>query len=358
MLNFTVGPVMSCDEVRRVAGEQVPYFRTAEFSSVMLENEVLIKTFAKAEDDARVVFITGSGTASMEASVINCFTKKDKLLIVNGGSFGERFCQICEAHEIPFTQIKLPVGSPLTQEMLANYDNKGYTGFLVNVHETSTGVHYDIDLISKFCRKNNIFLIVDAISSFLADEFNMKDLGVDVMITGSQKALACAPGISVIVLSKNAIDRVNKSKVKSLYFNLKTALLDGERGQTPFTPAVSTLLQINERLNGIKNSGGVDAEIQRTKNLATYFRQKIKDFPFEFITSSPSNAVTALSPKNMSAYDIFLTLKDKYSIWVCPNGGQLKDKIFRVGHIGYLQEKDYDTLINAMLDMKQKGLIY
>ena len=85
-------------------------------------------------------------------------------------------------------------GKALNREQLALYDGKGFTGFLVNVHETSTGVHYDMEMISEFCKKNEIFLVVDAISSFLADEFEMKRLGVQVMITGSQKALACPPG--------------------------------------------------------------------------------------------------------------------------------------------------------------------
>lgn len=91
MLNFTVGPVMSDEKIRAIGAEQVPYFRTPEFSAVMLENEKLMKQFAKAGDDARVVFITGSGTASMEATVMNVFDKKDKVLVVNGGSFGQRF---------------------------------------------------------------------------------------------------------------------------------------------------------------------------------------------------------------------------------------------------------------------------
>ena len=105
MLNFTVGPVMSSDAVRAIGAEQVPYFRTPEFSELMFENEQLVKKFAKAEESARVVFITGSGTASMEASVMNVFSEQDKVLVVNGGSFGERFCQICKIHDIPFTEI-------------------------------------------------------------------------------------------------------------------------------------------------------------------------------------------------------------------------------------------------------------
>lgn len=362
MLNFTVGPVMSSETVCAIGAEQVPYFRTPEFSEVMLENEQLVRKFAKAGDDARVVFITGSGTASMEAAVINVFTENDKVLVIDGGSFGHRFMEMLEIHRIPYEAIIPEFGHGVTEEQLSAYDGKGYTGFLVNLDETSVGVLYDIKLISDFCRRNNLFLVVDSISSFLCDPFDMKELGVQVMITGSQKALACPPGISLIVLSREAVDRVYNNDPGIMYLDLKLALKDGERGQTPFTPAVGTLRQINQRLKEIEAEGGVDAEVKRIGGLARYFREKINEYglPFELVSEPDSlpNAVTPLTPVNgMSAYDIFTILKDEYHIWICPNGGALKDKVFRVGHIGALREKDYDTLINALLDMKDRGIL-
>ena len=357
MLNFTVGPVMSCEEVRTIGAEQVPYFRTPEFSKIMFENENLMKKFAKADENARVVFLTGAGTAAMEAAVINVFDTKDKVLIVNGGSFGQRFVKICQIHQIPYTEIKLEIGKKLTQEMLDQYDGKDYTGFLVNIHETSTGVHYDPVMISEFCKKNNMFLLVDAISSFLADEFDMEKLGVDLMLTGSQKALACPPGISVIVLSEHAVQRVYEKTPQCLYLDLKEALKNGERGQTPFTPAVGILRQIHARLLEIEKAGGVEAETAKIASLAADFREKIKDMPFEIPSESMSNAVTPLHPLNVSAYKIFETLKDEYHIWVCPNGGDLAEKIFRVGHIGALTTDDNTSLVEALKDMQNRGLL-
>ena len=336
---------MSCDAVRAIGEEQVPYFRTAEFSETMKENE------------ERVVFITGSGTASMEATVMNVFTPKDRVLVVNGGSFGHRFVQLCEIHDIPHTEIKLDMGCALTAEHLAPYEDKGYTGFLVNLDETSTGVLYDIQLISDFCHRNGIFLVVDSISSFLADPFDMAQLGVDVMITGSQKALACPPGISLIELAPNAVERVCSREVKSMYFNLKDALKNGERGQTPFTPAVGILRQINARLREIEQAGGVESENKRMAELAADFRSKIADMPFTIVSQSLSNAVTPLHPHNVSAYDIFLRLKDEYGIWICPNGGDMADKVFRVGHLGAITTDDNTTLVEALKDMQRRGLL-
>ena len=348
---------MSSDAVRAIGEEQVPYFRTAEFSETMKENEKLVKKFAKAPEGARVVFITGSGTASMEATVMNVFTPKDRVLVVNGGSFGHRFVQLCEIHDIPHTEIKLDMGCALTAEHLAPYEDKGYTGFLVNLDETSTGVLYDIQLISDFCHRNGIFLVVDSISSFLADPFDMAKLGVDVMITGSQKALACPPGISLIVIAPNAVERVCSREVKSMYFNLKDALKNGERGQTPFTPAVGILRQINARLREIDQAGGVESENRRMAELAADFRSKIADMPFTIVSQSLSNAVTPLHPHNVSAYDIFLRLKDEYGIWICPNGGDMADKVFRVGHLGAITTDDNTTLVEALKDMQRRGLL-
>lgn len=357
MLNFTVGPVMSSDAVRAIGGEQVPYFRTSEFSQIMFENEALVKKFAKAAPASRVVFITGSGTAAMEATIMNTFTPDDKLLVINGGSFGERFVQLCQIHHIPYTELVPEFGFDINADMLAPYDQQGYTGFLVNVNETSTGVHYDIELISDFCKRNNLFLVVDAISSFLADPFDMEALGVDVMITGSQKALACPPGISIITLSPRGVERVNNHHAGCMYFDLKDALKNGERGQTPFTPAVGILRQINTRLREIDASGGVEAENNRIKAIADDFRRRVKSLPFDFVSHARGNAVTPLHPHNVSAFDIFTILKDEYNIWICPNGGDMRDRVFRVGHIGALTIDDNTRLINALKDMQQRGLL-
>lgn len=357
MLNFTVGPVMSDEEVLAIGGEQVPYFRTQEFSDIMLENEALMKEFVNAPDSAKAIFITGSGTASMEAVVMNVFTPDDKLLVIDGGSFGHRFAELCDIHHIPYTAVTPQKGHVLTADMLEKYDAQGYTGLLVNIHETSTGVHYNPVLLGDFCRRNNMIYVIDAISSFLADPLDMLEVGADVVITGSQKVLACAPGISIIVLSSKALDRVWNIPTKTMYLDLKSALKNAERGQTPFTPAVGILRQINARLRRIKENGGAASEIAKIKAQAEDFRRKIKGLPFEVFSESMSNALTPLHPTTASAYDIFLELKDKYGIWICPNGGDMKDVVFRVGHFGAQTVSDNDTLISAFKDLQNKGMI-
>ncbi|MEG0408088.1 MAG: aminotransferase class V-fold PLP-dependent enzyme [Bacilli bacterium] len=357
MINFTVGPVQSSETVRAIGAEQVPYFRTEEFSKIMLENEKYILEYSKASEGSRAVFMTCSSTGSMEAVVMNCFTKNDKVLVIDGGSFGHRFVELCEIHEIPYVDLKLKHGEKLYKEHLYDYDGQEFTGLLVNVDETSTGVLYDTMMIGEFCKKNHMFFVCDCVSSFLADSFSMSKCGADVMITGSQKVLACPPGVSIIVLAPTGIKRINEKRVKSMYFNLQDALSNQERGQTPFTPAVGILLQINERLKEIERNGGADAEVARVAAQAEDFRKKIVNLPFELVSESPANAVTSIHPTTASAYNIFLILKNEYNIWVCPNGGNMKESVFRVGHIGCLTHEDNDVLISALNDMKQRKLI-
>lgn len=357
MLNFTVGPVMSSKEVCSIGALQVPYFRTAEFSEIMLDNEKYMLQYTKAPVGSKTVFMTCSSTGSMEAVIMNCFTTKDKVLIINGGTFGQRFVDICEIHEVPYVALELEHGRKLTKEKLYEYDDQDFTGLLVNVDETSTAVLYDTKMLGEFCKKNNLFFVCDCVSSFLADPFDMEECGADVMITGSQKVLACPPGISIIVLAPKGLERVESSNVRTMYFDLKNALKNQERGQTPFTPAVGILLQINERLKEIDRNGGADAEVNKVAAQARDFREKIKDLPFELVSESPANGVTSVHPTTADAYEIFLKLKDEYGIWICPNGGEMKNTIFRVGHIGALSHDDNTTLVNAFKDLQKRGVL-
>lgn len=361
MINFTVGPVQMDKETLEIGKEQIPYFRTNEFSKLTLESEKLLCKFFDAPNNSKVVFLTGSGTASMEGGVVNFFTKEDKVLVVNGGSFGERFCEICKLHKISFTEIKLNEGESLTNEHLQRFENQNFTGFLVQACETSTGVKYDLNLIGEFCKRNKIFLFVDAVSAFMADEISMQKMNIDAVITGSQKALSLPPSMSFTVLSPNAVERCKKINFPFMYFNYPDYLQNGERGQTPFTPAVQTMIQLNEKLKRIEQTGGIKNQNKIAKEKALYFREKIKNLPFKMFIGEKdaSNCVTSLNTEKCksNAYKIFEILKDEYNIWICPNGGELKEKVFRVGHIGNVSYSEIDTLIDAFVDLQKRNLI-
>lgn len=361
MINFTVGPVQMDEETRRLGMEQIPYFRTPEFSSIMKQNEELLCKFFDAPSNSRVIFMTGSGTASMEGGIMNFFTPQDKVLVVNGGSFGHRFVELCEIHDIPFSEIKLEFGKSLTKEHLFKYENSGFTGMALQLCETSSGVLFDMNLVGDFCKRNNIFLFVDAVSGFLADKISMKEMHINAAITGSQKALALPPSMSFTVLDETAQKRCYENKVKSMYFNYADYLKNGERGQTPFTPAVATLLQLNEKLRRIEANGGIVAMNKVAKDRADYFRNKIQHLPLKMLTEkdSSSNCVTALTPTNqgVNAHKIFEIIKDEYGIWICPNAGDLAEKVFRVGHIGSISNEEIDKLIFAFDDLVKRRLI-
>ena len=349
---FTVGPVMMYPDTLERSGKQLPYFRTDDFSRIMLDSERVLKRLLDADDDCKVAFLTASGTGAMEAAVSCLLTPSDKALVINGGGFGRRFTEICDVHGIPYDQIALSTGETFTKEHLEEFNGMGYTALLVNLDETSTGQLYDIDLLSEFCKANGMYLIVDAISAFLADEISMSKYGIDALIISSQKALALEPGISMVVLSPRAYsERAITIKSPTYYLDLKHHILDQERGQTPFTPAVGTLLCLNDMLHMVDDIG-IDEKIRRTRTLAEYFRQCAMDIGLRIPTYPLSNAVTPILFDG-DAMEVYKRLNDGYGITVTPSGGELKAHMLRVGHIGNVDKTDYDVLISALKEILQ-----
>ncbi len=345
---FTVGPAQMYEHTIEVRSHVVPYFRTPEFSKMNLETADLMKKIMDSGEDSEVIFLTASGSGAMEATVMNCFTEKDKLLIVSGGTFGERFEKICEIHKIPYTPIKLGPDEELTAEHLNRFDGQGYTGFLVNLHETYTGQLYNIDLISDFCKRNDLYLLVDAISTFLCDEYHMKKYGIDATLVSSQKGLCLAPGLSVIVLSRRMVEeRVLQNEVQSLYFDYKDYLVNMKRGQTPFTPAVGVLFELNDMLKYIEKQG-VENRIKEVRDRCEYFRGKLKGLPVTVPKFPLSNAITPVRFEKDIAMEFFAYLKDEKDIMVNPVGGELGKSSIRVAHIGDLSFSDYDFLLEEM----------
>jgi len=345
---FTVGPVEMYPEVLKVGGEQLPYFRTEDFSRIVLACDESLRRLADAPEGSRSVFLTCSGSGAMEAAVINLIDQNDRVLIINGGSFGERFCEICSDHGIPFDSLDVVPGRDFDPDRLASLDLRPYRALLVNAHETSTGALYDVGAIGGICSKAGLLFVVDGISSFLCDELHMDRMHIDLLITSSQKALGLAPGLSTVILSPRALEDLEARTPRTHYLSLKRHLSDMLRGQTPFTPAVGVILQMHARLQSL-GAEGAGASVERCGALARHFRQAISALPFLPFAERPSNALTALSPADgRSAFDAFLELKDRFGLVVTPNGGPLRDRVFRVGHMGNLHEADLDRLIIAL----------
>lgn len=351
MLMFSLGPVTMFPHTLEIAAQQVPYFRTPEFSKVMLESEVLLKDAIGASEESKVVFLTASGTGAMEATVMNCFTTQDRLLVVNGGIFGKRFSQICDIHHIPYDEIILGFGEVLSNSHFNAVKGNTYAALLINIDETSTGQLYDIDMVSDFCKSKGMYLIVDAISSFLADPYAMEKHQIDATILSTQKGLAVAPGMSIVTISKRLFEeRVEKIDSETMYFDFKDHIENQKRGQTPFTPAVGVALQIHDMLVHL-SCETIAARLAQVDKIVKDFRCKVSALPIEIPTYPLSNALTPLIFPRNNAVTVYEKLKTQYNIILTPCGGELKDKLVRVGHIGNHSLEENDMLAAALKEV-------
>lgn len=346
---FIVGPVELYQETRDVYQTDFTYFRTPEFGAMVKTTLAQLSKMIGNKKPNSMIYLTASGTAGMEAVIENCTNKDDKCLVINGGTFGHRFCELLEYHNIDFSSIDLEWNETLTQKHLNPYANKGYTMLFVNLHETSTGQLYDIEMISKFAKENNLLLVVDAISTFLADEFDMNKYGIDATIISSQKGLCLSAGLSFISFSERMLKRVYaKENVSSKYFDFKDYLKNIERGQTPYTPAVFIMYELQDMLGLIEKEGGLNKRLKFIEEKCKYFRKKALEIGLKIPDYPLSNMLTPVLFENISAYDVIQVLKDKYCIFVNPCGGKLADVLLRVSHIGNTTIADIDDLIEKM----------
>ncbi|MBQ8635117.1 alanine--glyoxylate aminotransferase family protein [bacterium] len=335
---------------KEVLKKGITYFRTDEYSEITNACLAKLAKLIGNENPNSLIYLAASGTAAMEAVVENCVNENDKALVINGGTFGKRFCDLLKYHNIAHESINLAWGETLTKEHLSPYINKNFTTMFVNIHETSTGQLYDIQMLSEFCKKKNMFLIVDAISSFMADDYNMNKYGIDVTIISSQKGLCLSPGMSMVSFSQRMLEKVkNNNKVSSWYFDFKDYLKNIERGQTPYTPAVCIMYELQDILKIIEETGGKEAWLDIIKEKALYFRKKAKELGFKIPDYPLSNMLTPLIFEDVSAYEVIQVLKNKYRLFVNPCGGELAHKLMRISHIGNTTKEDIDDLLEKMI---------
>ena len=346
---FTVGPVKMFPNVSKVHMNDMIYFRSDNFSSLVKDNLYKLSILLEADYLSRIIYITASGTAAMEAVITNCINKKDKAIVINGGTFGYRFCKLLEYHNIYYDSINLQWNESLTESHLSKIDGKKYSFFLVNIHETSTGQLYNIELIKNFCQKYDLLLIVDAISTFMADDFSMKKNGIDITIISSQKGLCLSPGLSFIAISERMIERCKKiESYGSKYFDFADYLSNIDRGQTPYTPAVSIMYELKAMLTLIDDNGGKQNWLSRIKEKCNFFRKKAIDCGLHIPNYPLSNMLTPIIFNNINANTIFNKLIENFNIYVNPCTGPLKEKMIRISHIGNNSIDDFDDLVKKL----------
>ncbi len=358
---FTCGPVQMYPSTQNIAQNGYTYFRTDTYGNIVKNCMMKISEMLGHKYNNNVIYLAASGSGAMDAVVDNCMTKSDKALVINGGSFGHRFCELLKWYGIEYDSIDLEWNEVVEAEDLKNFENKGYTALFVNLDETSSGKLYDIGLLSNFCKRNNMYLIVDAISAFLADDYNMDKYGVDVTIISSQKGLCLSPGMSILAFSDRMVDKINKDSCpKSYYFNLKDYFKNMDRGQTPFTPTVSIIYELQDMLNLIEKSGGKEIWIKNVENKCKYFRKKAATMGFTIPDYPKSNTLTPIYFEDINAGDVVRELREKYDLFVNPCGGKMADKLIRVAHIGNLSISDFDNLLEKMditvKELKEKQL--
>ena len=361
MKQFIVGPVEMFPSTKNVLEKGYTYFRTDEYGNMVKRCLNKISQYLGNSIPNSLIYLAASGTGAMDAVVDNCMNKDDKALVIDGGSFGHRFCELLDWYNIPHDSIKLNWDETLTEKHFLPYENKGYNTLFVNIDETQTGQLYDIKLLSEFCKRNNMFLIVDAISSFLADEYDMEKYGIDITIISSQKGLCLSAGMSLISFSQRMLDKINSNpKPHSYYFNFKSYFQNIERGQTPFTPCVTTMYELNDMINLIEQSGGKDAWIKKVEDKCNYFRKKVVELGVKIPSYPKSNTLTPIYFEDVNAGEVVKLLREKYQLCVNPCGGALGDKLLRVAHIGNTTIEDIDNLVEklqlAIQELKEKQL--
>jgi len=344
---FTPGPTKIHKNILDLGSLQLPYNRTEKFSELTYDIFKGLKYLFQTKGD--VVILTASGTAAMEASVLNFLTEEDHVLIINGGTFGQRWVELCQLCEIKYKEIVLNPGEELSCDILNEKIKKmKFSALMINAHETSTGVLYNLKEIGELTRKENIFLIVDGISTICADPFFMDDWNIDVALLSSQKALALPPGLSFIAMNEQAKKKIFRRKIKSMYFDLNNYLKNQERGQMPYTPAIGIFLMLHKRLSTILETG-IQNVINAHKDLAVYFRNKMETLPVSMFTKVCSNALTAVQcNKGFNAFDVVKQMDGQFNTYLTSNDGKLKNKVFRVSHMGEQTKKEIDVLIKNL----------
>ena len=336
------------DDILQIAAGQIPYMRTAWFSGVMKENERMLLDAIGCQG-GRVMFFTSSGTAAMESVVQNYVAALGKAFIIDGGTFGHRWVQLCEYHGVEHESMQIPFGQDidydLLQERMVSYKP---AVFLCQHHETSSGQLFDLKRISDICRKTGASLVVDVISSFLAEKLDMNELGIDVAVTSTQKGLNLPPGAALVFLSEKALSV--DFRHSNYYLDYQDNLKNLERGQTPFSPATTIFMQINERMR--RNLAiGIDNIVAATHAKALYFRELCARYGWKIPAQNPANAVTGFFVHRNG--DILCDELQKHGIFIMPSG---KPHFFRVSHMGSDTFQDLDELAALISEIENRPL--
>ena len=346
---FAPGPTPVADEISLEMAHPIIHHRTKEFEKIFAEVREGLKWLYQTSSE--VLTLASSGTGAMEAAIVNTLSAGDKVIVVDGGKFGERWWKLAQAHGIQTEVIKVEWGQAVDpKEISKRLDQGGYRAVFVQASESSTGVYHPIQELAALTKKReDVLCVVDAISALGAVNLPMDAWGIDVLIAGSQKALALPPGLAFIALSPKAWKFAETSKLPKFYFDLKRELKNQQTNQTAFTPAISLVIGLRRALALMKREG-IPALFDRHARLARATREGMKALGLKlFAEKSPVNSLTAVcTPEGMDAQKVYKILQDKYNMTIAGGQDAAKGKIFRIAHLGWFDDLDMVTVISAV----------
>lgn len=337
---LTPGPTPIPPEVALKEALPILHHRTGEFGNIFSGVEEGLKYVFQTKND---VFITASsGTGAMESAVVNLLSPGDKALVATCGNFGERWAKICEAYGVKPVVLSFEWGKAVDPAQVAKAlkENPDIKAVYTTFTETSTGVANDIAAIGKIVAGTAAVLVVDTISGLVGQEFRTDDWQVDVNVSGSQKGFMLAPGLAFISVSEKAWKLVEAAKLPRFYWDWRKMKKSLATKETPFTPPVTLIVALQESIRLIK-ADGIENVWKECSLLARAARAGMKALGLQLFGERPCEVVTsALSPDGIDSGKIVKLLREEYGVSIAGGQGQLKGKILRFAHMGYIGKAD------------------
>jgi len=333
--------------IAQIGAEPILYMRTDEFSAINKQNEQILLELIHCTGGKTIIY-TGSGTGAMSGIVENYVTTRKKAFVIDGGSFGQRWYDLCRYYGVDAVDYKVPFACDIDYEDLdRRVGEEKPDVFLCQHHETSSGQLFDLRKISGICHRHGVSLVVDVISSFLAEELSMDELDIDICVTSTQKGLNIPPGLSIVFLSAK-LEGYPFNR-KGYYWDFDTNLLNLRRGQTPYSPATLIYMQLNARLRQLKAEGGETKNIADVAHRCRVFRALCKEYGWDVPAQVPSQAITGFQTKD-SDRSIFRGLIDKYDTYIMP--GSIPG-FYRVSHMGLQTDGELLELAARIREFEQ-----
>ena len=346
---LTPGPTPLPPQVCEAMARPIIHHRTPQFQAVLKEATEGLKYVFQTTND--VFILASSGTGVMEAAVANLLSSGDTALTIQGGKFGERWTGLCQAYGVNTEVIDVEWGKAaesgeIQKRLKANPKIKAV---FTTLCETSTGVTNDIEAIGKVIKDTEAVLVVDAISGLGAIPLPTDAWFCDIVVSGSQKGLMLPPGLGFISVSPKAGKLIEAAKSPKYYFDLKKAKKALDKVDTPFTPAISLIVALNESLKMLKEDG-LENVFARHRKMADATRAAVKAMGLElFAPTAASDAVTAVKvPQGIDGEKLVKTMRDTYNVTIAGGQDELKGKVFRIAHMGYIEEFDIIAGISCL----------